>query len=127
MNNLELFVTLWPTFPHFRRFAQDYRISGIRLNSAMINKYTIENELDLIKKIDDPVNLYFDIKGRQLRVTEAFHYKDHLELKLNHPIEVKTPTMVLFKAGADYALLDKVVDGNRLVFEGGPEYLVYEG
>ncbi len=127
MKNLELMVTLWPTFPHFERFAKDGRLIGIRLNSAMINKDTLTGELADAKRLEGPVPLYFDIKGRQLRVTETYADKDHLELKLNHPIEVKTPTMVLFKAGVDQALLTKVVDGDHLIFSGGPKYIVYEG
>ncbi|MBM3199858.1 hypothetical protein FJZ53_02885 [Candidatus Woesearchaeota archaeon] len=125
---LELLVTLWPSFPHFKRFAIDGRLAGIRLNSAMVNKYELDNELDIIKKeVPDHIPMYFDIKGRQLRVTESFPYPDHLELKLNHTISVKTPTIVLFKAGADYALMDRIVDGNHLIFEGGPKYLVDPG
>jgi len=127
MNNLELLVTLWPSFPHFKRFATDPRLSGIRLNSAMVKTDTIADELELANKIQDPLPLYFDIKGKQLRVTKSMPYPDHLELTLNHPIEVKTPTTVLFKAGEDYARLDKVVNGNHLIFYGGPEYNVYEG
>lgn len=125
--NLEFLVTLWPTFPHFRRFALDNRLSGVRLNSAMIKVDELNNELDVANAAVGHVPLYFDIKGRQLRVTETLPCKDHLELKLNHPISVDTPTMVLFKAAADRALLEKVVDGNHLIFRGGPEYMVYPG
>jgi hypothetical protein len=127
MNNLELYVTLWPTFPHFRRFATDYRLAGIRLNSAMLKVQEIEQELEIANSIPDALPLFFDIKARQLRIREVFAYPDHLELRLNHNITVQTPTVVLFKAGEDHAVLEKVVDGNHLVFEGGPEYNVYEG
>lgn len=127
MSDLELYVTLWPSFPHFKRFAQDYRITGIRLNSAMVKVSQIEEELKIAKSIKDPVPLYFDVKGKQLRVTKAHTYPDRLELDINHPIKVKTPTVVLFKAAADYAVLEKVVDETHLVFQGGPEYMVYEG
>jgi pyruvate kinase len=127
MKDLELLVTLWPSFPHFERFAQDERLAGIRLNSAMVKGNELNNELEMANKVLDSVPLYFDIKGKQLRVTEVEANKDHLELTLNHPIKVKTPCGVLFKAGADYALLEKVVDDNHLIFQGGPGYMVYEG
>lgn len=127
MNDLELMVTLWPSFPHFRRFARDYRLSGIRLNTAMVKAYELDKEFEIANSVPDPVPLYFDIKGRQLRVTEVVPNKRNLELTLNHPIEAKTPAMVLFKAGADYALLNKIVDGKRLIFDGGPRYMVHEG
>jgi hypothetical protein len=124
---LELLVTLWPTFPHFKRFARDYRLSGIRLNSAMMKVDEMGDAFEVSKSIEDSVPLWFDIKGRQLRVKEIIPNKDHLELVLNHPIKVKTPTMVLFKAGADRALLNEVIDEKKLIFEGGPDWMVYQG
>jgi pyruvate kinase len=127
MKNLEYLATLWPTFPHFEKFAKDKRLSAIRLNSAMVKGYELSHELKPLKEIKNRIPLYFDIKGRQLRVTHVENNKDHLELELNHPIKVQTPVPVLFKAGADHALLKKVKDGRNLIFESGPEYMVYEG
>ena len=127
MKEPELLVTLWPSFPFFSRFAFDTRLNGIRLNSAMTKKDTLGDELQQAKNLGGPVQLYFDLKGRQLRVKEAHAYKDHLELKLNHKIKTTTPRPVLFKAGTDRALLEKVVDGDCLVFKGGPYYAVEEG
>ncbi|MBT5023570.1 hypothetical protein HOK51_05545 [Candidatus Woesearchaeota archaeon] len=125
--DLELSVTLWPTFPHFEQFALDKRLSAIRLNSAMVGGDRLDNELTLAKKLQGAVPMYFDLKGRQLRIREVNADKSNLELTLNHPIEVKTPVEVLFKAGEDYAVLDRVVDGKHLIFDGGPEFMVYEG
>jgi len=124
---LDLMVTMWPTFSHFKRFVVDKRLNGIRLNSAMVKGEALDTELDIARKIQDSVPLYFDIKGKQLRIVETIILPDRLELKLNHPIKVKTPTMVLFKAGEDCCLLKEVRDGTHLVFESGPEYMVYEG
>lgn len=124
---LHLMVTLWPSFPHFERFAHDYRLDGIRLNSAMIEACDLDKELELVKQAKDSVPLYFDIKGRQLRVRDVSTIGPNLELKLNHPISAQTPTMVLFKAGADYALLKEIKDGTHLIFEGGPQYMVKVG
>ncbi|HVI41036.1 MAG TPA: hypothetical protein VM577_10270 [Anaerovoracaceae bacterium] len=123
----ELSVTLWPSFPHFKRFVNDQRIKGIRLNSAMMSNAELDKELEILKPL--PLdNLLFDIKGRQPRVVEVYPNKNHLDLKLNHPIEVKTPCVVLFKAGADFAMLDHLEDnGQRLVFQGGPRYKVNAG
>lgn len=124
----ELLVTLWPSFPHFNRFANDKRLSGIRLNSAMITNPMLDSELELIKS--DPVSnsLFFDVKGRQLRITEVIPNKERLEIILNHPIQVSTPCVVLFKAGADHAVLDHLEDnGLKLIFQGGPRYRVSPG
>jgi pyruvate kinase len=127
MKDLEFLVTLWPTFPHFNRFAQDGRLSGIRLNTAMIKAVEINNELEEAQSIPSHVPLYFDIKGKQLRITEVYPNTKNLEIELNHPIKVNTPCMVLFKAGADYALLEKVIDDTHLIFNGGPRYMIYPG
>lgn len=126
----ELSVTLWPSFPHFKRFANDDRISGIRLNSAMMSNPELDKELELVKSVRTSVPLFFDVKGRQMRVTEVIPDKENLIIRLNHTLEVKTPTVVLFKAGADQALLERLEDddqGQKLVFNGGPRYKVIAG
>lgn len=115
---LKLMVTLWPSFPHFARFAGDTRLAGLRLNSAMMSTSELETELAIIEKTPSRSPLYYDIKGRQPRVTVVDEYDDHLELELNHPIEVKTPTPLLFKAGADHALLQELKDGGKRLVLG---------
>jgi hypothetical protein len=126
--DIDLHVTLWPSFPHFRHFASDARLGGIRLNSAMISQAELDSELAAIADSDGVVPLHFDIKGRQLRVTEVLENPTRLDIRLNHPIKVRTPTPVLFKAGADDALLERVEeDGHRLVFRGGPRFMVRPG
>lgn len=127
IEDLELSVTLWPSFPHFQRFARDGRLSAIRLNSAMVKGGALVGELEKAKAIPDSVPLYFDIKGRQLRVKEVIPNAQNLELILNHPISVETPVVVLFKEAKDPALLETVADGTHLTFRGGPHYAVYEG
>ena len=121
-------VTLWPSFPHFPRFAGDMRLSGIRLNSAMMDVAELDTELELVRTSPAAVPLYFDVKGRQLRVEEVYPDRDHLDLRLNHPINVRTPVPVLFKAGADRAMLERVEEGGRrLIFHGGPKFMVKAG
>lgn len=124
----KLSVTLWPSFSHFDKFCYDDRLSTIRLNSAMITNPELDKELELVKSFGPTLPLFFDVKGRQMRVTEVIPDKDNLILTLNHAISVKTPCVVLFKAGADYAFLDHLEDGGRkLVFDGGPKYKVSAG
>lgn len=123
-------ATLWPSFPHFRRFCQDSRLSGgIRLNSAMLAPTDIDRELTLLNAARPEVPFYFDVKGRQMRVLDVdLDNKQYLDLTLNHAIKVKTPVPVLFKAGADSALLERVEDGGRrLIFRGGPQFMVQPG
>jgi len=52
--------------------------------------------------------LFFDVKSRQPRVTEVLDNPDYLDIRLNHPISVPTPVVVLFKAEADRGLLGKL-------------------
>lgn len=124
----KLAVTLWPSFPHFAKFANDPRVDSIRLNSAMMSNPELDKELELVKNTPHTVPLFFDVKGRQLRVTEVIPNKENLDIRLNHPISVKTPCVVLFKAGADVALLDRLEEGGtRLIFNGGPQFNVLPG
>jgi hypothetical protein len=128
MTDINLSVTLWPSFPHFKRFSTDPRISSIRLNSAMMSNPELEEELAKINSMKIKTPLFFDVKGRQLRITEVIPNDNYLDIRLNHPITVDTPTPVLFKAGADVALLHEVIeDGFRLKFLGGPKYNVKDG
>jgi len=127
-----LFVTLWPEMPHFHRFKYDSRVRGIRLNPAMLSVEEVVAELSGIPGGDVGAPLYFDVKGRQLRIEEAIPNTDHLRIRLNHRIRVKTPTQVLFKAGNDHALLESLEEGGQvLVFapgaKHGPTYQVKPG
>lgn len=123
-----LMVTLWPSFPHFPRFATDERLSGIRLNSAMMSHPELDRELTLIRDLAPPVPVWFDVKGRQLRVAEVLDNREYLDLRLNHAVSVDAPTEILFKAGADIGLLGEVSEGGfRLTMKGNPKYRVRAG
>jgi len=128
--NLDLLATLWPSFPHYERFMSDSRLSGIRLNSAMMSNPELDKELEVIEGFKNrlKVDLYFDVKARQPRVVEVIPNADYLDLRLNHPVEVLTPSVVIFKGGVDHAVLDHLEEGGRrLVFQGGPRYKVKAG
>lgn len=128
MNDLKLMVTLWPSFPHFGRFACDERLIGIRMNSAMISNPELEAELLRLPSFAPKVPLYFDIKARQPRVVAVHRNHVSLHITVNHPISVALPTVVLFKAGADWAVLREITEeGRRLIFDGGPQYTVDPG
>lgn len=114
---MNLFVTLSPSMPHFARFAKDERLQGIRINSAMMHIDEISKEMELIEKAKATVPLWFDIKGRQLRITNVILKEDRVEIDINHPISVDLPVNVLFKAGRDVAeLIDIKEKGTRLIF-----------
>lgn len=128
MNELYLLATLQPTFPHFHRFSNDERLCGIRLNNPRWTPVELEATLGSLQAQHSRVPIYFDVKGWQLRVTEVHQNEACLDLTINHPIRVETPTEVFLKAGADRAVLERIEDdGRRLIFRGGPEFLVYPG
>jgi pyruvate kinase len=106
----------------------DHRLAGIRLNSAMVFGNEVDREIEVANTIKNGVPLYFDIKGRQLRVMETHPNADCLDITINHPINVDLPSVVLFKAGSDPALLENLEeDGRRLIFHGGPKFKVKPG
>jgi hypothetical protein len=124
---VNLHVTLWPAFEHFRRFAHDGRMQGIRLNSAMMEASEIDSRFALASRTSE-VPLWFDVKGMQMRIREVVPSDRHLEFILNRPVKVKTPCTVYFKAGEDRAVLKELSDdGYRFIFEGGPKYIVKAG
>lgn len=129
MTEFKMMVTLTPSIPHFERFAKDPRLGGIRLNPPMLEDKELDEEFKIIKSLRNIAPLYFDVKGRQLRVEEIHDIEGHLELTLNHAISItETPIVILFKGGEDQALLERITeDGRRLIFRGGPKYLVKKG
>ncbi len=125
---IQIMATLQPNFRHFARFAHDTRLAGIRLNNPHWTPGELASELDRAAALNATMPLYFDVKGWQLRVIETHHNDEYLDITLNHPISVEVPTTVVFKAGADEALLERVEEGGRrLIFRGGPRYLVKPG
>lgn len=121
-------VTLWPAFPHFNLFANDYRLQGIRLNSAMMAASEIDDQF--VRRVKNAsVPLWFDIKGMQLRIRELVcdERHHHLEFIINRPVKCRTPCPVYFKAGEDCAKLIEIRNGTHFIFEGGPKNIVKVG
>lgn len=126
----ELLVTMCPSFSHFNRFATDERVAGIRFNSAMITLSELDKELVALSRSRATCPVYYDVKGRQMRILKVETEDGNLVLTINHPIQVRTPCVVLFKAGADVALLHHIEEteqGQRLVFDGGPKFNLKSG
>lgn len=124
---LDLMATLWPTMPHFAEFATDHHLSGIRLNRPMVSLPDLAKDLTVLRNTPTTVPLYYDIKSRQLRVTEVHDFPSHYEVTLNHPISVTTDPArgipVVLKSGADRAVIRDISDdGRRLIFAPGAKY-----
>jgi hypothetical protein len=98
------------------------------MNGLLFRSADLDGELSRIPTTTT-VPLWFDAKGRQLRVEEAIYYKDHLELVMNHEITgLVLPHPIIFKAGEDWAMVEKI-DGKHLVLraDGYPKYRVKPG
>ncbi len=124
-----LLVTLWPTFPHFEQFANDERISGVRLNTAKISVDQLRHDLGTFTYGATKAPLWFDVKGRQLRIAELVpNPRKPPDIILNHPIylgrmTLGKPVEILFKAGTDKADIVALSDGGRrLSLANGPFY-----
>lgn len=128
MPKLNLHITCVPSDPHFGEFCSDPNLGGIRMNGLLFRGSDLNAELSRIPP-NTTVPLWFDAKGRQLRVEEAIYFKDHLELVMNHKITgLSLPHPIIFKAGEDWAMVEKI-DGKRLVLraDGYPKYRVKPG
>lgn len=130
---MKLHITCIPSDPHYKDFWNHTSLSGIRLNGLLFKACDLDNELSLLPKVrmGYPVPVWFDAKGRQLRVEESISHVDHLELVLNHRIDgLKLPHPILFKAGEDWAMVERITDDGRRLHcrpDGYPKYRVKPG
>jgi len=132
MNSPAVMATLWPSFHHFPQFQDDPRLKywGIRINSAMMTPDEVTSELQIVDQLKPKVPIWFDVKGRQLRIDEVDVRPDHLELVMNHPVSVdlSSPVIVLLKQGNVPIVLVKLADnGKRLIFDKNIEYVLSPG
>lgn len=89
----------------------------------MIDEAELKDQLTRIKFRTTRLPLYYDVKGRQLRVTEVLPNPDYLDIRINHPVEVDSQVVVLLKGGADAALLGEVSEGGlRLTMQANPRF-----
>jgi hypothetical protein len=127
---LNLHITAIPSANYFNQFAHNSFLTGIRMNGILFVGADTEKEISLIPKTAT-VPLWLDAKGRQLRIEETIYHKDHLEVVLNHQITgLVLPHPIIFKAGEDWAMVEKITDdGKRLHCraDGYPKYRVNPG
>lgn len=125
-----LHITCTPSDPHFTEFCSHPELAGIRMNGLLFKACDLQGELSKIPKTAS-VPLWLDAKGRQLRVEESISHPDHLELVLNHGIKgLDLPHPIIFKAGEDWAMVEKITDGGKrlhLRADGFPKYRVKPG
>jgi len=121
---MKLILTV-PAHAKFSKLAQDSLIEGVRLNTTIPVKLSLEETLANAKVEANGKDLWVDLKGRQLRIEDhRIHMQQDREIHyidLNHEISVATPTEVLFDNGHIVARIEEVRDGKTLVIPSSTE------
>jgi pyruvate kinase len=116
-------VTVPPHATFLEEVAAHPVVVGLRLNTVMPIKGTIEETLTRLSSLGQP--LWIDLKGRQLRVAEAA-VPPFTAVRLSHRISVRTPARAIFSGGREEARV-LAVDGDRLILEDGPRRVLGPG
>lgn len=122
---IDTIVTMPPYAPFLGEVARHPLVSGLRLNTVMPVKESLE---EVLKRLQDSAagkTIWIDLKGRQLRVV-GYATPPFTEITVSHAIKVKTPVTAYFGNGGEEAKL-VAVDGNRLIFLDGPKRVVGPG
>jgi len=120
-------VTIPPYAPFIDYVLRHEIVSGVRLNTVMPVKDSLE---ELLKKLNDKAQFYekdlwVDLKCRQLRV-KTFGVPPFTEIELTHNIKVDTPATAYFSEGKQTATVLEV-SGNKLIMLEGPKRVVGPG
>ncbi|MBL9004720.1 MAG: hypothetical protein JNJ46_10760 [Myxococcales bacterium] len=118
-------VTVPPYAPFLAEVASHPIVAGLRLNTVMPTKHdeSLSAVLRRLSSLGQP--LWVDLKGRQLRVTQAA-VPPFTEVKLSHRIRLHTPADAFFCDGKEHARI-VAVDGDRLILLDGPRRFVGPG
>ncbi|MFP4395322.1 MAG: pyruvate kinase [Anaerolineales bacterium] len=123
MVKVQAIVTAPPYAPYLDEVAQHPLVCGLRLNTVMPLREGPAEALERLGDLGQP--LWVDLKGRQLRVAGAA-IPPYTEVRLSHPIHVRTPVDAYFSDGNERVRV-AAVDGDRLILEDGPRRLVGPG
>jgi pyruvate kinase len=120
-------VTIPPYAPFIDEVLRHEIVSGIRLNTVMPVKDSLE---DVLKRLDEKARryskeLWVDLKCRQLRV-KSYGVPPFTEIELTHNIQVNTPVTAYFSDGKEVATV-LAVEGNKLIMQEGPKRVVGPG
>ncbi len=120
-------VTIPPYAPYIREVAAHPIVSGLRLNTVMPVKDSLE---DVLKRLNEEAKmfgkeLWIDLKCRQLRI-KTYGVPPFTEIELTHNITVETPVTAYFSDGRERATVLKV-DKNKLIMQEGPQRVVGPG
>ncbi|MCX6707292.1 MAG: pyruvate kinase [Candidatus Woesearchaeota archaeon] len=120
-------VTIPPYAPFINEVVNHPSVSGLRLNTVMPVKETLE---DVLKRLKDEAfargkDIWIDLKCRQLRVV-GYAVTPFTELKISHRIELNVPADAYFSDGKEKATVVGV-DGDRLLMLEGPRRILGPG
>ena len=120
-------VTIPPYAPYINEVLAHPSVSGIRLNTVMPVKGSLE---ELLKNLDSKAkrygkDLWIDLKCRQLRV-KNYGVPPFTEIELTHRISAETPVTAYFSNGTETATVLKI-DGSKLIMQEGPRRVVGPG
>lgn len=120
-------VTLPPYAPYAKEVLQHPLVSGIRLNTVMPVKESLDELLTRLGDVagNEGKQLWIDLKGRQLRI-KSYGVPPFTEIELTHNIEVQTPCSVYFSDRQTKATL-LGVNKNKLIMQEGPRRVVGPG
>lgn len=121
--DINVIVTTPPYADFLAEVAAHPLVSGFRLNTVMPLKQGPAEALARLGKYGQP--LWVDLKGRQLRVTQAA-LPPYTEIFLSHNIEVDCPADAFFQDGLEHGRI-VAVDGNRIILEDGPRRMIGPG
>ena len=120
---VQAIVTMPPHASFAEEAARHPLVRGLRLNTVMPIKGQPREVLERLAAYGKP--LWVDLKGRQLRTVGAA-IPPFTEVRVSHPLRVRTPVDIFFSDGREHARLVEV-DGDRLILEDGPRRLVGPG
>ncbi len=122
---MEAIVTIPPYAPYIRKIARHPIVSGVRLNTVMPVKESLEDLLTRIKDEISGKDLWIDLKCRQVRVTN-YASVPYEYIEISHDIDVNTPTTAYFSDGSEEATIARV-DGRKIIMLDGPKRIVGPG
>ncbi|MBW3001515.1 hypothetical protein KY341_06605, partial [Candidatus Woesearchaeota archaeon] len=117
-----------PYAPFIREVAKHPLVSGLRLNTVMPVKGSLE---ELLKRLNTETkstgnkDLWIDLKCRQLRV-KGYWVPPYTEIRVSHKLHVITPVKAYFSDGKESATIVEV-DGDRLITLEGPSRVIGPG
>lgn len=129
--NIERKINALVTMPPYAAYLEEVlvhpSVEGIRLNTVMPYKGTLE---DLLKGLNDKSkdfgkDLWIDLKCRQLRIKD-YGVPPFTEIKLSHKIRLQTPAKAYFSDRGESATVLEV-DGDRIIMQEGPKRVVGPG